>query len=81
MPLFSGGMRSDFWYRAGRVNLEIETRVAALERAAGGGIDGMTLMGNRPQTQLDNVEEIQVMKGPDGVLYGGADASMGAWST
>jgi iron complex outermembrane recepter protein len=40
-------------------------------------IDGMTLMGNRPQTQLDNVEEIQVMKGPDGVLYGGAGASMG----
>src|SRR5580658_3438862 len=40
-------------------------------------IDGMTLAGNRPQTQLDNVEEIQVFKGPDGVLYGGAGASMG----
>jgi iron complex outermembrane recepter protein len=40
-------------------------------------IDGMVLTGNRPMTQLDNVEEIQVLKGADGVLYGGAGAGMG----
>jgi hypothetical protein len=27
----------------------------------------MTLMANRPQIQLDNAEEIQLMKRPDGV--------------
>jgi iron complex outermembrane recepter protein len=40
-------------------------------------IDGMTLTGNRPQTQLDNIEEVQVLKGPNAVLYGGAGASQG----
>jgi iron complex outermembrane recepter protein len=40
-------------------------------------VDGMTLTGNRPQTQLDNVEEVQVLKGPNAVLYGGAGASQG----
>jgi outer membrane receptor for ferric coprogen and ferric-rhodotorulic acid len=44
-------------------------------------IDGMILTGNRPQTQLDNVEEVQVFQGADGVLYGGAAGARAVWST
>ena len=40
-------------------------------------MDGMTLTGNRPQTKLDNIEEVQVLEGPHAVLYGGAGASQG----
>ncbi|MCU1385117.1 MAG: hypothetical protein JWL71_3814 [Acidobacteria bacterium] len=40
-------------------------------------VDGMTLTGNRSNTQLDNVEQIEVFKGPNAVLYGGAGASQG----
>jgi outer membrane receptor protein involved in Fe transport len=40
-------------------------------------VDGMTLTGNRSQTQLNNVQEIQVMKGPNSILYGGAGAGQG----
>jgi iron complex outermembrane receptor protein len=40
-------------------------------------VDGMTLTGNRPNTQLNNIEEIQVLKGPSGALYGGAGAGLG----
>jgi iron complex outermembrane receptor protein len=40
-------------------------------------VDGMTLTGNRPNTQLNNIEEVQVLKGPSGALYGGAGAGLG----
>ncbi len=40
-------------------------------------VDGMTLTGNRANTQLLNVEQIEVFKGPNAVLYGGAGASQG----
>lgn len=39
--------------------------------------DGMILTGNRNNTQLNNIQEVQVIKGPAAVLYGGAGASMG----
>jgi iron complex outermembrane receptor protein len=34
-------------------------------------VDGMRLEGNRPNTQLNNVESVEVLKGPTSVLYGG----------
>jgi outer membrane receptor protein involved in Fe transport len=40
-------------------------------------IDGMTRTGNRSATQINNIEEVQVFKGPNAVLYGGAGASQG----
>ncbi len=40
-------------------------------------VDGMTLTGNRSMTQLNNVEEVQVLKGPNSILYGGAGAGQG----
>lgn len=40
-------------------------------------VDGMTLTGNRSTTQLNNVEEVQVLKGPNSILYGGSGAGQG----
>ena len=40
-------------------------------------VDGMTLTGNRSATQLNNVEQVQVFKGPNSILYGGAGAGQG----
>jgi iron complex outermembrane receptor protein len=40
-------------------------------------VDGMTLTGNRSMTQLNNIEEIQVLKGPNSILYGGSGAGQG----
>lgn len=40
-------------------------------------VDGLTLTGNRPSTQLNNVEEVQVLKGPNSILYGGSGAGQG----
>jgi outer membrane receptor for monomeric catechols len=40
-------------------------------------IDGMAPTGNRPQTQLDHIEEVLVLKGRNAVLLGGAGASQG----
>ena len=40
-------------------------------------VDGMTLTGNRSVTQLNNVESVQVLKGPNSILYGGAGAGQG----
>jgi len=40
-------------------------------------VDGMTRTGNRSNTLLNNVERIEVFKGPSAVLYGGAGASQG----
>ena len=40
-------------------------------------LDGMTLTGNRSNTQLNNIEQVEVFKGPNAVLYGGAGASQG----
>src|SRR6185503_5990160 len=40
-------------------------------------VDGMTLTGNRSWTQLNNIEEIQVLKGPNSILYGGSGAGQG----
>jgi outer membrane receptor protein involved in Fe transport len=40
-------------------------------------VDGLRLTGNRTQTQLNNVEEVQVLKGPNSILYGGAGAGQG----
>lgn len=40
-------------------------------------VDGMTMTGNRSNTLLNNIEEVQVMKGPNAVLYGGAGAGQG----
>jgi iron complex outermembrane receptor protein len=40
-------------------------------------VDGMTLTGNRSATQLNNIEEIQVLKGPNAILYGGSGAGQG----
>ena len=34
-------------------------------------VDGMRLEGNRFNTQLNNVEQIDVLKGPNSILYGG----------
>ncbi|OFV98647.1 MAG: hypothetical protein A3H28_10470 [Acidobacteria bacterium RIFCSPLOWO2_02_FULL_61_28] len=34
-------------------------------------VDGMRLEGNRFSTQLNNVEQIDVLKGPSSILYGG----------
>jgi iron complex outermembrane recepter protein len=34
-------------------------------------VDGMRLEGNRANTQLNNVQEVQVLKGPSSILYGG----------
>ncbi len=34
-------------------------------------VDGMRLEGNRINTQLNNVEQVDVLKGPSSVLYGG----------
>lgn len=34
-------------------------------------VDGMRLEGNRMNTQLNNVERVEVLKGPASVLYGG----------
>jgi iron complex outermembrane receptor protein len=34
-------------------------------------VDGMRLEGNRINTQLNNVEQVEVLKGPSSVLYGG----------
>lgn len=33
-------------------------------------VDGMRIAGNRINTQLNNVEEIEVLKGPSSILYG-----------
>jgi iron complex outermembrane receptor protein len=33
-------------------------------------VDGMRIAGNRINTQLNNVEEVQVLKGPSSLLYG-----------
>jgi len=38
-------------------------------------VDGMRLEGNRFNTQLNNVEEIDVLKGPSSILYGGGALS------
>lgn len=40
-------------------------------------VDGMTLTGNRSNTQLNDIEEVQVFKGPNSVLYGGSGAGQG----
>jgi iron complex outermembrane receptor protein len=40
-------------------------------------IDGMKLTGNRMTTQLNNIEEVQVFKGPNSILYGGSGAGQG----
>jgi len=40
-------------------------------------VDGLRLTGNRTTTQLNNVQEIQVFKGPNSILYGGAGAGQG----
>ena len=40
-------------------------------------VDGMTLTGNRTMSQLNNVEEVQVLKGPNSILYGGSGAGQG----
>jgi iron complex outermembrane receptor protein len=40
-------------------------------------VDGMTMTGNRSNTLLNNIEEVQVMKGPSAVMYGGAGAGQG----
>jgi iron complex outermembrane receptor protein len=40
-------------------------------------IDGMTLTGNRSMTQLNNIEEVQVLKGPNSILFGGSGAGQG----
>jgi outer membrane receptor protein involved in Fe transport len=40
-------------------------------------VDGMRLEGNRINTQLNNVEQVDVLKGPSSVLYG-AEALSGA---
>lgn len=34
-------------------------------------VDGMKLEGNRINTQLNNVEQVEVLKGPSSILYGG----------
>ncbi len=34
-------------------------------------VDGMRLEGNRINTQLNNVEQVDVLKGPSSILYGG----------
>lgn len=34
-------------------------------------VDGMRIEGNRPMTQLNNVEQVDVLKGPSSILYGG----------
>ena len=34
-------------------------------------VDGMRLQGNRINSQLNNVEQIDVLKGPSSILYGG----------
>jgi len=34
-------------------------------------VDGMRLEGNRINTQLNNVDQVEVLKGPSSVLYGG----------
>jgi iron complex outermembrane receptor protein len=34
-------------------------------------VDGMRLEGNRFNTQLNNVEQVEVLKGPSSILYGG----------
>lgn len=34
-------------------------------------VDGLRLEGNRTSTQLNNVEQIDVLKGPSSILYGG----------
>jgi hypothetical protein len=41
----------------------------------------MTLTGNQPQTQLDNIQEVRVPKDADAVLYGGVSASQRGGST
>ena len=33
-------------------------------------VDGMRISGNRINTQLNNVEEVQILKGPSSILYG-----------
>jgi iron complex outermembrane receptor protein len=40
-------------------------------------VDGMTLTGNRSNTLINNIEEVQVFNGPNAALYGGAGASQG----
>ena len=40
-------------------------------------VDGMTLTGNRSNTQLNDIEEVQVFKGPNSVLYGGSASGQG----
>ena len=40
-------------------------------------VDGMTLTGNRSATQLNNVESVQVLKGPNSILFGGSGAGQG----
>jgi iron complex outermembrane receptor protein len=40
-------------------------------------VDGLRLTGNRMATQLNNVQEVQVLKGPNSILFGGAGAGQG----
>lgn len=40
-------------------------------------VDGMAMTGNRSNTQLNNIEQVEVFKGPNAVLYGGAGAGQG----
>ena len=40
-------------------------------------VDGLALTGNRSMTQLNNIEEVQVLKGPNSILYGGSGAGQG----
>ena len=40
-------------------------------------VDGMTLTGNRSNTQLNDIEEVQVFKGPNSVLYGASVSGQG----
>src|SRR5262249_18511143 len=34
-------------------------------------VDGMRMEGNRINTQLNNVDQVEVLKGPSSILYGG----------
>lgn len=40
-------------------------------------VDGLSLTGNRTNSLINNVEQVEVFKGPNAVLYGGASGSLG----
>lgn len=40
-------------------------------------VDGLSLTGNRTNALINNVEQVEVLKGPNAVLYGGASGSLG----